>query len=83
MRQFNYVLEKADLENDEHGQKRSLYSLRHLAIQMRLIKSGGEMNLLWFAKNCGTSIDMIERFYARYLPNSDQVIKNLQSFADK
>lgn len=83
MRQFNHVLEKADLLEDEHGQKRSLYSLRHLAIQMRLVKSGGKINLLWFAKNCGTSVDMIERFYARYLPNSEQVIKNLQSFADR
>lgn len=82
-KQFQHILTKYDLENDEFGQKRSLYSCRHLAIQMRLVKSGGKINILWFAKNCGTSVEMIERFYAKYLPNNKEVIKNLQSFADK
>ena len=81
-RQFSFVLKKYDLEFDEFGQKRSLYSCRHLAIQMRFVKSGGKINILWFAKNCGTSVEMLERFYAKYLPNSFEVIKNLQSFAD-
>ena len=82
-KQFQHILQKYNLETDDFGQTRSLYSCRHLAIQMRLVKSGGKINLLWFAKNCGTSVEMIERFYARYLPNSNEVIKNLQSFADK
>jgi len=81
-KQFNYVLKKYNLEFDDYGQKRSLYSCRHLAIQMRLVKSGGKINILWFAKNCGTSVEMLERFYAKYLPNSFEVIRNLQSFAD-
>ena len=82
-KQFQFILEKYKLENDGYGQRRSLYSCRHLAIQMRLVKSGGKINILWFAKNCGTSVEMIERFYAKYLPNSSEVVKNLQSFADK
>lgn len=82
-KQFRYILEASELYEDEFKQKRSLYSLRHLAIQMRLIKSGGKINLLWFAQNCGTSVEVIERFYSNYLPNSREVIDNLQSFADK
>ncbi len=82
-KQFQFILQKYNLEKDNFGQIRSLYSCRHLAIQMRLVKSGGKINILWFAKNCGTSVEMIQRFYAKYLPNSSEVIKNLQSFADK
>ncbi len=82
-KQFQHILKKYNLENDEFGQTRSLYSCRHLAIQMRLVRSGGKINILWFAKNCGTSVEMIERFYAKYLPNDKEVIRNLQSFADK
>ena len=81
-RQFKYILETSKLKNDDYEQKRSLYSLRHLSIQMRLVKSGGKINLLWFAQNCGTSIEMIQRFYSNYLPNNKEVIQNLQSFSD-
>ena len=66
--QFNYVLEKNGIKKDAYGQDRSLYSLRHLGIQMRLVRSGGEINLFFLAKNCGTSVEMIERFYCKYLP---------------
>lgn len=79
-RQFNWVLKEMDMLNDEYGQKRSLYSLRHLGIQMRLVNSKGKINIYFLARNCGTSVEMIERFYAKYLPNSTEVIKNLQSF---
>ena len=81
-RQFKHVLESSKLQHDEYGQKRSLYSLRHLSIQMRLVKSGGKINLLWFSQNCGTSVEMIQRFYSSYLPNNKEVIRNLQSFSD-
>jgi len=78
--QFKCVLEELKMTKDEYGQSRSLYSLRHLGIQMRLINSKGKINIYFLAKNCGTSVEMIERFYAKYLPNSLEVIKNLQSF---
>jgi integrase len=80
MNQFNYVLDQIGLKKDAYGQVRSLYSLRHLAIQMRLVNSGGQVNLFFLAKNCGTSVQMIERFYCRYLPMDKKVIENLQSF---
>jgi len=77
--QFNFVLKKNESKKDAYGQDRSLYSLRHLGIQMRLVKSGGEINLFFLAKNCGTSVEMIERFYCKYLPLDRKVIENLQS----
>jgi integrase len=54
--QFNHVLRDAELKADSHGQVTSLYSLRHLAIQKRLVESGGDVNLFFLAKNCGTSV---------------------------
>ena len=78
--QFRFVVTNAELFFDENKQKRTLYSLRHTAIQMRLVLSGGKINLLALAQNCGTSVEMIERYYARYLPRSKEIIENLQSF---
>jgi len=78
--QFRFVVTNAELFLDENNQKRTLYSLRHTAIQMRLVLSGGKINLLALAQNCGTSVEMIERYYARYLPRSKEIIENLQSF---
>jgi len=78
--QFRFVVQSAELFFDENNQKRTLYSLRHTAIQMRLVLSGGKINLLALAQNCGTSVEMIERYYAKYLPRSKEIIQNLQSF---
>ena len=78
--QFRFVVQTAELFFDENNQKRTLYSLRHTAIQMRLVLSGGKINLLALAQNCGTSVEMIERYYAKYLPRSKEIIQNLQSF---
>ena len=61
----------------------SLYSLRHTAICMRLTLSKGKVNIYTLAKNAGTSVNQIERFYARYLPLSGELIKNLQSFGEE
>ena len=37
---------------------------------MRIILSEGKVNIFNLAKNAGTSVDQIERFYARNLPLS-------------
>jgi hypothetical protein len=80
-RQFKRLMELSDLETDTFtGQKHSLYSLRHTAICMRIILSEGQVNIFNLAKNAGTSVDQIERFYARNLPLSGKLAKNLQSF---
>ena len=60
--------------------KHSLYSPRQTAICMRLTLRKGRMNIYSLAKNAGTSVSQIERFYARNLPLSAELVRNLQSF---
>ena len=80
-RQFHKLLKRAGIETDiTTGRKHSLYSLRHAAICMRIILSKGQVNIFNLAKNAGTSVDQIERFYARNLPLSAELALNLQSF---
>jgi hypothetical protein len=62
--------------------QRTIYSLRHTAICMRIILSQGKVNIFNLAKNAGTSVNQIERFYARNLPLSPELAKNLQSFGE-
>jgi len=76
------VLADTGLSLDEYGNQRTLYSIRHTAIQMRLVKSKGKVNIFALAKNAGTSVEMIESFYAKSLPNSDEIAANLQTFGD-
>ena len=82
-RQFNALLKRAGLEVDPYtGKSHALYSLRHTAICMRIINSEGKVNIFNLAKNAGTSVDQIERFYAKYLPLSKEMARNLQSFGE-
>jgi hypothetical protein len=82
-RQFREVLRRAEIEIDPFtGRKHTLYSLRHTAICMRIIMSKGKVNIFNLAKNAGTSVDQIERFYARNLPLSPELARNLQSMGD-
>ncbi len=60
----------------------TVYSLRHTAICMRLVLSHGKVNIYNLAKNAGTSVDQIERFYAKNLPLSAELARNLQSFGE-
>lgn len=64
-------MEETGLKKDTVLQTdRTIYSLRHTAICMRLILSEGKVNIYTLAKNAGTSVNQIERFYARNLPIS-------------
>ena len=82
-RQFRQVLKDGNIQIDEAtGKAHTLYSLRHTAICMRIINSEGRVNIFNLAKNAGTSVDQIERFYARFLPLSKEMAKNLQSFGE-
>lgn len=63
---FNELLKKAGLRVNHAGKNRTIYSLRHTAIAMRFLKGEG-VDLLFLARNCRTSIEMIDRFYARHL----------------
>ena len=81
-RLFLEVLWHDGIEVDTPTSKaHTLYSLRHTAICMRIINSEGKVNIFNLAKNAGTSVDQIERFYARFLPLSKEMAKNLQTFA--
>ena len=80
-RQFKELMTRAKVEDDPiSGMKHTIYSLRHTAICMRIILSEGQVNIFNLAKNAGTSVDQIERFYARNLPLSKEMAINLQSF---
>ncbi len=83
MRQFNYLLESSGLKKDPYtGHTHSMYSLRHTCICMRLVLSEGKVNLFALAKNSGTSVEMLQSFYLRNLPNTSELARNLQSFGD-
>ena len=80
---FNHVVEQENLKFDKNGNPRSFYSLRHYALQTRLRKSGGATNIYEFAKNAGTSVSQLERFYLKFMERSPAQIKNLQTFASE
>ncbi len=80
---FNECVIEAGLKTDAiTGEKHSLYSLRHTAISMRIVLSQGKTNIYTLAKNVGTSVNQIERFYASKLPLQGKLVENLQSFGD-
>lgn len=61
---FEKVLANLDLKNSPHG-SRSLYSLRHSYVTWQLLK-GISMEII--AKQCGTSVAMIEQHYSHVVP---------------
>jgi len=76
-RLFNHILEKADLLDED--KKLTPYSLRHYAIQARLRDSKGKVNLYTLARNAGTSVDQLERFYLKNMAPTKELIENLQT----
>jgi len=63
---FNTALTKLGLKFDRDGQARTLYSLRHTYICMRLMEGA---DIYQIAKNCRTSVEMIEKHYAAHIKN--------------
>jgi integrase len=64
---FNGVLKRANLKKDRDGNRRTAYSLRHTYICMRLMEGA---DIYQIAKNCRTSVEMIEKFYAAHIKNT-------------
>lgn len=64
--QFNRLLDKSELKLDRDGKPRTAYSLRHTYICMRLMEGA---DVYQIAKNCRTSVEMIEKFYAAHIKN--------------
>jgi hypothetical protein len=61
------VLEEEGLKFDREGSRRTAYSLRHTYICLRLIEGA---DIYQVAKNCRTSVEMIEKYYAVHLKNT-------------
>lgn len=78
-RLINHVLEKHDLKEDTDGVGRTLYSMRHYSLQSRLRESGGQVNIYNLAKNAGTSVEMLEKFYIKKAAMADAEIENLHT----
>jgi len=64
---FNTILDEENLKKDREGQPRTAYSLRHTYICLRLMEGA---DIYQIAKNCRTSVEMIEKYYASHLKNS-------------
>lgn len=79
-RQFNFILNRASLKETSTGEIRSPYALRHYSLQTRLVKSKGKVNIYNLAKNAGTSVEQLERFYLKNLDMTDELVENLQTF---
>jgi integrase len=63
---FNALLDEEELKKDREGLPRTAYSLRHTYICLRLMEGA---DIYQIAKNCRTSVEMIEKFYAAHIKN--------------
>jgi integrase len=63
---LNAVLDELKLKFDRDGNRRTAYSLRHTYICMRLMEGA---DIYQIAKNCRTSVEMIEIYYASHIKN--------------
>ena len=61
---FKRLLERENLKFDRDGKTRTAYSLRHTYICLRLMEGADVYQL---AKNCRTSVEMIEKHYAAHI----------------
>jgi len=64
---LNTVLGELGLKHDRDGRPRTAYSLRHTYICFRLMEGA---DIYQVAKNCRTSVEMIEKFYAAHLKST-------------
>jgi integrase len=63
---FNTLLDELGLKQDREGNARTSYSLRHTYICFRLMEGA---DIYQVAKNCRTSVEMIEKYYASHIKN--------------
>ncbi|MBR0968513.1 site-specific integrase [Bradyrhizobium diazoefficiens] len=61
---LNSILDETELKRDRDGKPRTAYSLRHTYICFRLMEGA---DIYQIAKNCRTSVEMIEKFYAAHI----------------
>jgi integrase len=61
---LNTILGEEGLKVDRDGNRRTAYSLRHTYICFRLMEGA---DIYQIAKNCRTSVEMIEKYYASHI----------------
>lgn len=76
-RQFDVLMWDTKLGQGSNGENRTIYSLRHTSIMYRLL-FGESINTLFLARNARTSVEMIDRFYAKPL-TGEMNLEMLQS----
>ncbi len=64
---FKTILDEQKLRFDREGRPRTAYSLRHTYIGLRLMEGADTYQI---AKNCRTSVEMIEKYYAAHIKTS-------------
>jgi len=64
---FNIILDEVGLKFDREGNRRTAYSLRHTYVCFRLMEGA---DIYQIAKNCRTSVAMIEKYYAAHIKTS-------------
>ena len=63
---FNTLPDELGMKHDREGNPRTSYSLRHTYICFRLMEGA---DIYQVAKNCRTSVEMIEKYYASHIKN--------------
>lgn len=63
---FKNILRETNMLKDREGNRRTAYSLRHTYISLRLLEGA---DIYQIAKNCRTSVEMIQKHYAIHLKN--------------
>ena len=64
---LNTILDEVGLKFDREGNRRTAYSLRHTYVYFRLMEGA---DIYQIAKNCRTSVEMIEKYYASHIKTS-------------
>jgi integrase len=64
---FKTILDEETLRFDREGRPPTAYSLRHTYICLRLMEGA---DIYQVAKNCRTSVEMIEKYYAAHIKTS-------------
>jgi len=64
IKMLNNILNEENLKFDRDENRRTAYSLRHTYICLRLMEGA---DIYQIAKNCRTSVEMIEKYYASHI----------------
>ena len=68
--QFDKVLDLAGITHNSHGDKYTLYSLRHFYAMLSLRRRIGVFDV---ARNMGTSVQVIQSYYGRQARHAEKV----------